>query len=135
MLIKSIAVHWLLTDPAIRQPLRRLLHEVKNHCAFAEAYIFVADFRRTPAPRFPASIGATNQAWVSARIHTLHSYVMPPHGNVIIDQEFRGLGVADLPQALGRQRLLDRRADALANDFIVRAWFARDGFSSRDHVA
>src|SRR6266849_10079758 len=134
-LIKRIAVHWLLADRAIRQPFVRLLYVVKDNRAFAEANIFVADCRRSPAPRFPASVGAANQARVSARVDAFHGDVMPPHGNVIIDQKFRGLGVADLPQSLRRQRLLDSRADALANDFIVRAGFARDGFSSRDHVA
>src|SRR3989442_14130290 len=67
ILIERIAVHRLLTGRTIRQPLRRLLHKIKDHRAFAEANIFVADFRRPPAPRFPASIKATNEARVSAR--------------------------------------------------------------------
>src|SRR5712691_7792526 len=65
-LVERVAMYRLLPDRAIRQPLRRLLHEVKDHRAFAEANILVADFRRSPAPRLPAPIRATNESRVSA---------------------------------------------------------------------
>src|SRR6266404_165656 len=87
VLIERIAVDRLLTNRAIRQPLRRLLHKVKDHRAFAEANIFVADFRRPPAPRFPASIRAANEAGVSARVHPLHGHVVPPYSDVVVHQE------------------------------------------------
>src|SRR6267378_6719428 len=134
VLIERIAMYRLPTGRAIRQPLRRLLHEVKDDRAFAEANIFVADYRRPPAPRFPASIRAANKTGVSAQVHTLHGHVVPPYSDVIVHEEIRSLRVADLPQSLGQQCLLDCRADALANDFVVGAGFARDGFSARDHV-
>src|SRR5882672_2127612 len=100
VLIERIAVHRLLTGRAIRQPLRRLLHEVKDDRAFAEANIFVADFRRPPAPRFPASIRATNEARVSAGVNAFHRDVVPPHCDVIVHQEIRVSWVAHLPQSL-----------------------------------
>src|SRR5258708_20720293 len=100
-LVERIAVHRLLADRAIRQPIVRLLHEVENHRAFAEANILVADFRRSPAPRFPASKRAADQPRVSARVNALHADFMSPNGTVIIHQEIRSLRVADLPQSLG----------------------------------
>src|SRR5438067_663362 len=54
-LIECIPVYRLLANGPIRQPLARLLHEVENHGTFAKTNIFIADFRRSPAPRFPAS--------------------------------------------------------------------------------
>src|SRR2546427_8951079 len=129
ILVERVAMHRLLPDRAICQPFRRLLHEVKNHRAFTEANVFVTDFGRSPAPRFPASIRATNEPRVSPRVDALHRDVMPPNRYVIIHQEIRSLRVAHLPQSLRRKRLLDRRADALANNFIIGAGFARDGFS------
>src|SRR5712691_8241521 len=115
ILVKRVAAYRLLTDCSIYQALRRLLHEVKHDGAFAEANIFVADFRRSPAPRLPASIRAANKPRVSTRVDALHSHVVPPHGDLIAYQELRVSRVADLPQSLERQCLLDRRADALAN--------------------
>src|SRR6266852_8234154 len=99
VLVERIATRRLLTRRAIRQPLRRLLHEVKDDRAFTEANIFVADFRRPPAPRFPAPIRAANEAGVSARVHTLHGHVVPPYSDVIVHEEIRSLRVADLPQS------------------------------------
>src|SRR5260370_31854581 len=105
-LFERIAVHGLLADRAIRQPVVRLLHEVENHGAFAEANIFIADSRRSPAPRFPASKRAANEARGSARVDASHRDLMAPHGDSIIHQEIRSLVVADLPQSFGRQCLL-----------------------------
>src|SRR5260370_7961014 len=65
VLIERIAMHRLLSDRAIRQPLRRLLHKVKDDRAFAEANIFVADFRRPPPPRPPAPLTPANQPRLS----------------------------------------------------------------------
>src|SRR5258708_30848475 len=87
VLIERIAMHWLLSDHAISQPPRRSLHEVKDDRAFAEANIFVADFRRPPAPRFPASIRAANEARVSSRLDVFQRYVVPPYRDAIIHQE------------------------------------------------
>src|SRR6266851_1936195 len=84
VLIERVAVHRLLSDRAIRQPPRGLLHKVKDDRAFAEANIFVADFRRPPAPRFPASIRAANEARVSATVDMFHGDIVPPHCNVIV---------------------------------------------------
>src|SRR5260370_27657406 len=94
-LVERIAVHGLLADRAIRQPVVRLLHEVENHGSFAEANIFIADSRRSAAPRFPASKSAANEALVSARADASHRDLMAPHGDVTIHQEIRSLGVAD----------------------------------------
>ena len=120
-LIECIPVYRLLANGPIRQPLARLLHEVENHGTFAKTNIFIADFRRSPAPRFPASKRAANQARVPAGVNTSHRNVVPPYGYVVIHKEIRSLRVADLPQSLGRQRLLDCRTDTLANDFVVGA--------------
>src|SRR5258708_34524405 len=100
-LVEGIAVLRFMADRAIRQPFVRLLHEVENHRAFAEANILVADFRRSPAPRFPTSIRPADKSRVSARVNALHGDVVPPNGNVIVHQEIRSLRVADLPQSLG----------------------------------
>src|SRR5438132_14405053 len=100
-LIESIPVHRLLADCAIHQPLVRLLHEVENDGAFAETNIFIADTRRSPAPRFPASKRAANEPRVPAQVDAFYRDVVPPHGDVIIHQEIRNLRVADLSQSLG----------------------------------
>src|SRR6266852_3967077 len=100
ILVERVAMHRLLPDRAICEPFRRLLHEVKNNRAFTEANVLVADSGRSPAPRFPASIRATNELRVSARVYALHRHVMPPNRYVIIHQEIRCLWVAHLPQSL-----------------------------------
>src|SRR5258708_69970 len=100
VLIESISVHGLLPNRAIHQPFRRLPHEVKNNRAFAEADIFIVDLRRSPAPRFPASIRPANESRASAGVDALHRHVMPPYCYVIVHQEIRSLRVAHLPQSL-----------------------------------
>src|SRR5260370_12303730 len=100
ILIERVAMHRVLPDRAICQPFRRLLHEGKNHRAFTEANVFVTDFERSPAPRFPASIRATNEPRVSAGVDALHRDVMPPYCYVIVHQEIRSFRVAHLPQSL-----------------------------------
>src|SRR5258708_7640627 len=77
VLIERVAMHRLLSDRAIRQPPRRLLHKVKDHCAFAEANTLVADFRRPPAPRLPAPVRSANEARVSAGVDMFHRDVVP----------------------------------------------------------
>src|SRR5256886_2550935 len=70
----------------------RLLLEKKNEndSAFAETNIFIADSRRSPAPRFPASKQAANEPRVSARADAFIRDVLPPPGDVILIQEFIG---------------------------------------------
>src|SRR5437867_12612971 len=61
-LIECIPVYRLLANGPIRQPLARLLHEVENQRTFQKKNVFIADFARLPAPRYPPSKRAENPA-------------------------------------------------------------------------
>lgn len=51
ILIEGVAMHRLLSDGAVRQPFRGLLHEVKYHGAFAEAIYFQKPTCGAPQPQ------------------------------------------------------------------------------------
>src|SRR5882724_11431483 len=102
VLTESIAVYRLLPDGAIRQPPRRLFHEVKNDSAFAVTDILVADGRRTPAPRFPASIRSANDSRIGTRVDALQGNVTLAHCQVVFHEKVRIARVAHLPQPFGR---------------------------------
>src|SRR6267378_2866237 len=102
VLTEGIAVYRFLPNRAIRQPLPRLIHEVKDNGPFAVPDILIADDRRTPAPRFPASIGAANDSRIGARVDALQGNVMLAHRQVIFHKKIRITRVAHLPQSFGR---------------------------------
>src|SRR6266481_1977577 len=103
VLTEGVAIDRLLADRAVRQPPRRLLHEVKHNGPSAVPDIFVANDRRTPAPRFPASVRSANDSRIGTRVDALQGNVMLAHRQVVFHEKIRIAGVAHLPQSLGRK--------------------------------
>src|SRR5882762_5461558 len=89
VLTKGVAVDRLLTDRPVRQPPGRLLHEVKHNGPFAVTDILVADGRRTPAPRFPASIRSANDSRIGTRVDALQGNLMLAHRQVVFHEKIR----------------------------------------------
>src|SRR6266850_1077704 len=89
VLTEGVAIDRLLTDRAVRQPPRRLLHEVKHNGPFAVPDIFVANDRRTPAPRLPAPIRPANDPRIRARVDTLYGNVALAHCQVVFHEKIR----------------------------------------------
>src|ERR1700692_3959814 len=99
---------------------RRLLGKIEHNRPFAEVNALVAYRCGSVAPAFPAPVGAANETRISARVDGLNRRVAALYGEVIIDQEIRGCGIADLLQTLRGQGLLNSCLYSVLDDLIFR---------------
>src|SRR5579859_6507795 len=114
---EPVVMHVLFADRAVDQMFGLPLDEIKHDGSFTEAYVLIPSQRRSPAPA-PAAIRAAYQARVTAVSHR-NCRVAPLHYEVIVHKKIRSIGVANLIESFGSERLFDGRLHALPNHFVI----------------
>src|SRR5215472_12140061 len=129
-----VVVHMLFAHRAIDQMLGLSLDEIQHDGSRAEADVLVADQCRSPSPAAPAAVRTAREARVTA-ITDGNGSVAPLDGKAIVHQKVGSVGVANLMESFGSQRLLDGCLHALANRFAVGVGIAPNGVTAGNHVA
>src|SRR6202795_54042 len=134
---ECVAAHWLFSNRAIDQVIRRILQHIHDNRALAEADVFIAHRRRAIAPSSIAAERTAHQSRVDTRVHALNGHIAAAHRDMKVNKQLRVLWIFDSLQALFSHVPLDGSLYFAAEDITIGIIVACNGlsaFTARYHV-